>query len=32
MGETPAAGWLMRDAERAIDTVLDYLKDLDIAG
>ena len=32
MGETPADGWLMRDAEKAIDTVLDYLKDLDIAG
>ena len=32
MGETPAAGWLMRDAEKAIDTVLDYLRDLDIAG
>lgn len=32
MGEKRAAGWLMRDAEKAIDTVLDYLKDLDISG
>ncbi len=32
MGETPAPRWLMRDAEKAIDTVLDYLKDLNIAS
>ena len=32
MGEAPAADWLMRDAEKAIATLLDYLEDLDIAS
>ena len=31
MGETPAADWLIRDAEKAITTLLDYLEDLDLA-
>ena len=32
MGETPAADWLMRDAEKAITTLLDYLEDLDVSS
>ncbi len=32
MGETPAADWLMRDAERAITTLLDYLEGLDVSS
>ena len=32
MGEAPAADWLMRDAEKAITTLLDYLEDLDGSG
>ena len=28
MGEAPAADWLMRDAQKAIITLLDYLEDL----
>ena len=32
MGEAPAAYWLMRDAEKAITTLLDYLEDLDVAS
>jgi hypothetical protein len=31
MGEAPAADWLMRDAEKAITTLLDYLEDLDVS-
>ena len=30
MNEAGAAGWLAADAERAINTLLDYLTDLDI--
>ena len=30
MGEAPAAVWLVRDAEKAILTALDYLADLDV--
>ena len=32
MGEALAADWLMRDAENAITTLLDYLEDLDVAS
>ena len=32
MGEVPAADWLMRDAEKAITTLLDYLEDLDVSS
>ena len=32
MGEAPAADWLMRDAEKAITTLLDYLEDLDVSS
>ena len=32
MGESLAADWLMRDAEKAITTLLDYLEDLDISS
>ena len=32
MGEASAAEWLIRDAEKAILTVLDYLADLDNGG
>ena len=32
MGESLAASWLMRDAEKAITTLLDYLEDLDISS
>ena len=31
MSEAGAAGWLAADAERAINTLLDYLTDLDIS-
>ena len=30
MGEAPAADWLIKDAEKAITTLLDYLEDLDV--
>ena len=30
MGEAPAADWLVKDAEKAVTTLLDYLDDLDI--
>ena len=32
MGETLAADWRMRDAEKAITTLLDYLEDLDVSS
>ena len=32
MGEALAADWLMRDAEKAITTLLDYLEDLDVSS
>ena len=32
MGEVPAADWLMRDAEKAITTLLNYLEDLDVSS
>jgi hypothetical protein len=32
MGEASAADWLMRDAEKAITTLLDYLEDLDVSS
>ena len=32
MGEAPAHDWLCRDAERAVETVLDFLQDLDVGS
>ncbi len=32
MGEAPAADWLMRDAEKAITTLVDYLEALDVSS
>ena len=32
MREAPAADWLMKDAEKAITTLLDYLEDLDVSS
>ena len=32
MNEADAVGWLARDAERAVTTVLDFLDDLQISG
>jgi hypothetical protein len=32
MGEASATDWLMRDAEKAITTLLDYLEDLDVSS